>query len=199
VTTRDNYYWYDGLQQVTQHDRGNLTSVSGLPPYTGIDPGTRQLQEDFTYDETGNWAAYQSTSPSLAQTRTHNKGNRITSLANPSGVVQPVYDAQGRMTTMPRPGSWTGAYTCKWDAWSRLVEVSSGGVPVAKYSYDALTRRIRTATGYYATEEMHFYFDRNWRTVEERRPGGSPNKDYVYNPRDRWNLIRRPRSLNQLL
>jgi len=86
VTTQDNYYWYDGLQQVTRHDRGNLTPVGGPPPYTGIDPATRQLEEDFTYDETGNWAAYQSTSPSLAQTRTHNKGNRVTSIANPSGV-----------------------------------------------------------------------------------------------------------------
>ena len=63
MITQDNYYWYDGLQQVTRHDRGNLTPST--PPYIGIDSATRQQQEDFTYDETGNWPGCQSSLPSV--------------------------------------------------------------------------------------------------------------------------------------
>ena len=62
--TQYNYYGYDALRQVRQHERGELTPTSG-PPYTGITPATRQQQELFAYDETGNWRNYQAQSPAL--------------------------------------------------------------------------------------------------------------------------------------
>jgi RHS repeat-associated protein len=194
VISQDDYYWYDGLQQVTRHDRGNLTP-SGGPPFTDIDPTTRQQQEDFTYDETGNWPGYQSSSPSLAQTRTHNKGNEITSITNPSGVVQPVYDANGNMTTMPKPGDWTVGYTCKWDVWNRLVEVKQGNTVVASYAYDAETRRIKTTIG---GTTRNFHYNSQWRTVEER-VSNSVKAQYVWSPLDRRTLIRRKRSISGTL
>jgi len=120
VPIEDNYYWYDGLHQVTRHDRGNLTGS----PYIGVDPATRQQLETFAFDQTGNWNHTSHTAPSwLDQTRTHNTANQITSFTNPSGVIQPTYDAAGNMTTMPRPGEWDTPFYCTWDAWNRLVKV----------------------------------------------------------------------------
>lgn len=188
VLTQDNFYWYDGLQQVKRHDRGDLTPSA--QPYTGIDPVTRQLQEDFTYDETGNWLGYQSSSPVLVQTRTHNKANEIATIPSPSGTIQPVYDPAGNMTTMPKPTDWTAAYTCKWDAWNRLVEIKAGSSVVSSFKYDASTRRIEKTS----TEgTRHYFYDQQWRSVEERL-GGSTIAQYTWNPDDRWNLIRRRRS-----
>lgn len=187
VISQDDYYWYDGLQQVTRHDRGDLTPGSG-PPYTGIDPATRQQKEDFTYDETGNWPGYQSSSPALTQTRTHNKGNEITGITNPSSVVQPVYDGNGNMTTMSKPGDWTTGYTCKWDVWNRLVEVRQGSSTViGSYAYDAETRRTKSTAG---GSTRDFYYNIQWRAVEERI-SGSVKAQYVWHPQDRWTLIRR--------
>ena len=185
VETQDNHYWYDGLQQVKRHDRGELTPTSG-PPYSGITPATRQQQEDFTFDQTGNWKGYNSQDPSLAQTRTHNKDNEILTITNPPGVTQPQHDALGNMTTMPDPGDWDNAYTCIWDAWNRLVEVKDGGVSVAKFRYDGLTRRITKET---PAQTRSYYFNDQWRALEERI-SGTVNKDYLWNPADRWNLIR---------
>lgn len=153
-TTQDDHYWYDGLRQVTRHDRGSLTPAGG-PPYTGV--GNLQQQEDWTYDETGNWKQYQSYAPSLVQTREHNVANQITEITNPAGVVQPVFDPAGNMRTMPAPGDWTKAYTCKWDAWNRLVEIRDGSTLVQANTYDARTRRIREQT---AAETRDYYYDR---------------------------------------
>jgi RHS repeat-associated protein len=61
----------------------------------------------------------------------------------------------------------------------------------AIYQYDALTRRIVTDT---AAETRHFYFNNQWRTVEER-VSGAVMAQYVWNPADRWDLIRRRRSV----
>src|SRR5690606_11182863 len=111
--------------------------------YTGINPSTRQQLETRSFDETGNWLSDTTTSPALNQTRAHNKANELTNLTGPSGVIDPVYDPVGNMTTMPKPGAWTTAFTCKWDAWNRLVEVKQGSTQVSLNDYDALHRRTR--------------------------------------------------------
>jgi len=182
VSTQDNYYEYDGLQQVTLHQRRALTGT----PYSGIDPLTQQQQENFTFDQTGNWLEYVSADPSLDQTRTHDAANQIASLTNPSGVVQAVYDPVGNMTTTPQPADWTSGYDLTWDAWNRLVEVSSGET----YAYDALSRQL---TRTIETDVRAFYYNRDWRVIEEWFVG-SPStlfRDFVWSPYDRWNLIRR--------
>ena len=187
VTTQDNFYWYDGLQQVRQHQRGALTP--GSPPYTGI-TGLQQT-EVFGYDETGNWQSYYSGDPSLTQSRAHNTANQIESISGPVGVVQPAFNPPGNMTTMPDPDDWTNGYTCKWDAWHRLVQIKDGGTTIADYSYDARTRRIRKVTA----ETRDYYYDKEWRALEER-VSGTIKSQYVWNPDDRWNLIRRQRSVS---
>jgi hypothetical protein len=63
------------------------------PPFTGIDPATRQQREDFAFDETGNWTQYRSATPTTAwtQDRVNNTSNQIDSLTGPTGVIQPTF------------------------------------------------------------------------------------------------------------
>lgn len=194
VITEDNYYTYDGLYQVKQRQRGALTGNG--PEYTGIT--NLQQEEAWTYDATGNWAVYDNTSPTNAQTRTHNTANEITQIASSPGDIDPTYDAAGNMLTLPKePGISTDQYDLVWDAWSRLVAVKDGSTVVASYTYDGLSRRL-TKTN--ATETRHYYYNSEWRGVEER-PGNQTTVDrqYTWGLRDRWDLFRRKRSVSGLL
>jgi RHS repeat-associated protein len=56
--------------------------------------------------------------------------------------VTPVHDQAGNMTTMPKPTDPESAIEATYDAWNRLVEVTDGGVLVAKFEYDGTGRRI---------------------------------------------------------
>jgi RHS repeat-associated protein len=187
---QDNFYWYDGLQQNYQHQRGDLAGTA--PNYTGIT--NLQQTEVFSFDQTGNWLTDYSSSPALTQSRTHNKANEIATLSGPSGVVTPPsYDALGNMTLLPQPANWTAGYTAIWDAWNRLIELKAGSTQVAKNTYDALTRRITKTT---PAETRDYYFDRQWRTLQENFNGGGSGTvraQYVWSPLDRWTLIRRQR------
>ncbi len=181
-TDQDNFYWYDGLYQVQQHQRGELNAYQ-----TGI---TSPVQEEgWSYDEMGNWLAYDTQVPSLAQTRAYNLANQITSITNPSSVVQPNYDFAGNMTTMPKAGDWTTECTLKWDAWQRLVEITQGTDAPIRYTYDALTRRIITE----GSEYRQYYYDDQWRAVEEQVGEEEPEVDcdYVWGVLGRWDLVRR--------
>lgn len=190
VDTEDNYYWYDGLYQVKQHQRGDL---AGTPPnYTGI-TGV-QKEENWDYDATGNWNTYEATNPFNVQGRTHNEANEITLIESAPGNVAPAFDPAGNMLTLPKnPGISTGQYMLKWDAWNRLVEVKEGSTLVASYTYDGLTRRL---TKTIATETRRYYYNDQWRPLEERVQGASVAVDqqYVWGLRDRWDLFRRQRT-----
>jgi RHS repeat-associated protein len=188
VTTQDNYYWYDGLQQVSRHERGTLP---GSPPYSGVT--SPQQVEDFTYDETGNWLGYDATAPtSLAQTREQNPANQITKIINPASVVQPGYDAAGNMRVMPDPRDWTEQFDCTWDAWNRLVKIERDAAVLESYQYDALTRRTRKTAG---SVTRDFYYDRQWRSIEEHEDS-TVKEQHTWSPLDRWTLIRRKRSVS---
>jgi RHS repeat-associated protein len=195
-TGQDHYYWYDRLQQVRQHQRGTLTPTT--PPYTGI--SSLQQTEVLTFDETGNWLSYSATSPSsVTQYRTHNKANWITALTGTPDGVDPVYANTGTMTTMPKVGAWTTAQTLVWDAWNRLIEVNEGKSDVSTNTYDAFHRRIRKVGG---GETRDYYYDFNWRSVEERvgTPGSQTVKaQYTWSPTGRWTMIRRKRSTTSTL
>jgi len=198
-TGEDHYYWYDRLQQVRQHQRGTLT---GGPPYTGIT--SLQQTEVLTFDESGNWPSYSATSPSsVTQYRTHNKDNWITKFTGTPNDYEPAYANTGNMTTMPKVGAWTTEQSLVWDAWNRLIEVNEGASDVSTNTYDAFHRRIRKVT---TSETRDYYFDFNWRSVEERvgTPGSQTVKaQYTWSPTDRWTMIRRKRSttgtLNEVL
>ena len=185
VTTEDNYYTYDDLYQVKDRQRGNLT----VTPPIGIT--ALQQEEDWTYDATGNWQSYSNTAPTSAQARINNKANEITLLSSSAGGINPDYDPAGNMLTLPTaPGTGTGQYTLKWDAWNRLVEVKDGSTTVAAYTYDGAFRRLTITS---AGQTRHFYYNRQWRTVEERIAGATitVERQYTWGLRDRWDLLRR--------
>ncbi len=101
-STQDNYFWYDGLQQVTAHQQGQLNGT--YPNYTGI-VGSPAQQEDFGYDATGNWASCDSLSPANSQTRAHSVANEITDITSGLGSITPTYSLVGNMTALPiNPG-----------------------------------------------------------------------------------------------
>jgi RHS repeat-associated protein len=188
--TQDQMFWYDGLYQVIQAQRGDLTPGTG-PPYTGIDPTTRQQSEIFGYDQMGNWLSYNVQSPSLTQTRSHNKANEITSIT-PTNVIQPAFDAMGNMTQMPQPASWTQKLTAKWDAWNRLIQVKdNSGSTLATYAYDGLFRRV---TKIVSGSTRKFYHTDSWQVAEEYVGSATdPGRRYFWGLRNINDLIRRQR------
>jgi RHS repeat-associated protein len=188
-TRQDQFYWYDGLQQVYQHQRGDLAGTA--PNYTGIT--NLQQTEVFSFDETGNWLSDYTTSPALSQTRTHNKANEIVTITAPAGVTT-AFDADGNMTTMPPTGTWAPSCTLVWDAWNRLVSLNDGTATTTN-AYDALARRIVKIV---STETRNYYYDQQWRSIEER-VAGFVKAQYVWSPSDRWTMIRRKRSVDDTL
>jgi RHS repeat-associated protein len=196
VDTEDNYYSYDGLYQVKERQRGDLTGTA--PDYTGI--ANLQQEEDWTYDATGNWAAYSDTSPANAQTRTHNAVNEITQIDASAGNVNPAYDPAGNMLTLPKnPGLSTEQYDLTWDAWNRLVFVKDGDLVLDGNSYDGLHRRLWTVKS--GEGRRNFYYSDQWRAVEERVDEAVIPVDcqYTWGLRDRWDLLRRKRSVSGTL
>jgi RHS repeat-associated protein len=185
IVNRGQMRWCDGLQQVYQRQRGTLTP--GTPPYTGIT--AVQQTEVFSYDETGNWLSdYNNTGGPggtvLSQSRTHNMANEIVSVAQPPGVIQPLYDPAGNSTTVPQPDNWAAAHTLKWDAWNRLAEVTTAGTT---YQYDALFRRIVVKVG---TAPYDYYYTDQWQ-VSEVYDGNTLGWRAFWGLRDLNDLIKR--------
>ena len=50
---------------------------------------------------------------------------------------------RGNMTGIPKPTDLENFYTCKYDAWKRLVEVKDSQTVIARYEYDGLGRRVK--------------------------------------------------------
>jgi RHS repeat-associated protein len=182
---RSEVYAYDMLDRLTEMDRGTLNEQK-----TAI-TGTPARQEDWTLNQTGNWAGYdvaEDGSPVLTQTRENNKANEITATTEAQGQTQwvtPEYDARGNMISMPKPDSPASAFTCVWDAWDRLMEVKdkSTGAIVATYRYDGTRRRIAKLLGpdpENPTATYDYYYA--VRQVLEIRKDGSehPYKQYVW-------------------
>jgi len=107
------------------------------------------------------------------QTRTHNAANEITGITEGGGQVAwatPVQDVMGNVTSYPKPSSLTNSYTCKYDAWNRLVQVKDGETVVADYVYDGLGRRITKKTYVSGTldKTRQFFYTNQWQDIEER-------------------------------
>jgi RHS repeat-associated protein len=184
----DNFYWHDGLYQIKERQLGNLTGTA--PNYTGID--NLQQNEDWCYDASGNWQKYGNTDDSLLQTRTHNTANEITSVANPTGVIQPAYDKAGNQTADIAPGDWDRQFDLKWDAWNRLIQVTHSSTVIQTNAYDGLSRRITSSDG---TDTVHYYYDQSWRAVEEYlNTDSTPNSRFLWGLRSRWDLAKRERN-----
>ena len=187
----DEFYDYDGLSQLLRRDRGELnlnrTAIGGVP----------KRQEDFTYDRIGNWDRYRFSkdgSVQLDQTRVHNRSNVLTQIDGSSALLE--HDPAGNMTKVPpqEDAEWSKAYVLKWDAWNRLVKVSTPtGTVVAEYAYDGITRRVLNRAGGISS---HYYYNSQWRPVEEREEAVSEvSATYDWGIRYRDDLVRRTKLL----
>ena len=109
--------------------------------------GTGTFNQCWTLDATGNWKGFReddtgSGTWDLVQSRTTNTVNEITGITNSTGTAwaTPAYDANGNMTTLPKPAAPQSALTGTYDAWNRLVKlVDAAGSP------EQLTRRLLEA------------------------------------------------------
>ncbi|GIX04973.1 MAG: hypothetical protein KatS3mg114_0842 [Planctomycetaceae bacterium] len=218
-------YGYDGLQRLKDGQRGTLNG-----PHTGIT--SPQFGQCWTLDATGNWSGFKQSNDgaawSLEQTRTANTVNELTAINATVGEqwADPKYDANGNMTTIPRPGlnrpSWANLTTDQWaalttdqwaemevaptfratyDAWNRLVKVTDGGngETVQENQYDGRGYRIvsKTYTDGALSETRHAYFTDQWQCVEERLGTSStPNRQFVWGVRYIDDLILRDRSVS---
>ena len=191
----DEYYTYDGLNQVTSLTRGQLNSGK-----TGIS-GTPAKEEDWTLDALGNWPTYvhkTNGTTDLNQSRTHDLANEMTQINSSNTHV--AEDAAGNMTKLPKPSNWSAHYDLTYDAWNRLVSVSDTGTTVAGYEYDGRNFRTikRTYTGGSLSETRHFYYNSQWQCLEERLESGGTissyaNRQYVWGVRYMDDLVLRDR------
>jgi len=155
----DELYAYDGMNQLIDMQRGKLnTTKNGLT--------TKNAQDNFAFDATGNWTTYKQDATgagfTLTQAKTHNKANEIATIAGASTYT--ASDANGNMTKCVKPNNWSAAFTLVYDAWNRLVIVKDSETIVATYCYDGLNRRVKKVVG---SETRLFYFNRGWQCVEE--------------------------------
>ena len=156
----DELYIYDGVNRLTQLQRGELTTS----PSPSI--SSRNFAEYWWLDATGNWDGYardQNGDGTIVpgddmQSRYHNKANEITDITKYQGMIGypwagPMHDRAGNMTEMPQPSAVNSLYAATYDAWNRLVRIddlgledsSSSGTPptVAEYAYDGGTSGSR--------------------------------------------------------
>jgi hypothetical protein len=138
-------YQYDNLNQLSNFQRGTLNGTK-----TAIS-GTASRSQVWDFDALGNMDSV--TSDGVAQTRSANKQNEITSI---SGSTTPTYDASGNMTA-----DETGK-AFNYDAWGRVIAVNG----TARYAYDGANRRIQEGS-------RSLYYSASWQVVEERRGGGA--------------------------
>ena len=100
------------------------------------------------------------------------------------------------MTSVPQPADPTTAYTAVYDAWNRLVRLSDASGTVQENAYDA--RGFRTVRKMYSagtlTETRHFYYDSDWRCLEERlNSATTADRQYVWGLRYIDDLVLRDR------
>jgi len=183
---QDEYYTYDGLNQLLTLQRGTLNSGK-----TGI-TGTPTWEEDFTFDPTGNWNNYVnqvSGTTTLNQPRTHNAVNEVETINGSSALIQ--QNAAGNMVKAPQPTNWSSAYTMTYDAWQRLVKVKSGSTTTAIYAYDGQNRRTTKVTG---STTRHYYYSSQWQILEERlNTTTTADRQFVWGLMALDNLILRDR------
>lgn len=211
----DELYAYDGLQRLSDMQRGTLNSTK-----TALTSET--FAQCWTLDATGNWGQFRQDDDgngvwNLEQTRTANPVNEITGIGATTGPtwVTPEYDPAGNMTTIPQPADPTARYTAVYDAWNRIVRLtdegsassssssSSSGEPtlVAEYEYDARGFRIRSTEGSEATRDV--FYTETWQAIEERIPPQTfpwAERQYIWGVRYVDDLVLRSRfSLSSII
>jgi len=191
---QDFDYRYDGLYQVKESSLGTLnlnqTAIGGVPA----------ADEQFAYDATGNWTKHterESGTVTLDQSRKSNKDNQLTQVDGSSEGLS--YDKVGNATKVVPTvdGDWDTSYALTWDAWNRLIEVKDDHAQtVAVYAYDGTFRRITKTV---ASDTTHFFYNDQWKCVEERiNSEAAPKQQYIWGarPGHRDELVLRDRDTN---
>lgn len=121
--------------------------------------------QSWTLDQQGNWSVFD------GQGRTFDTSNETTAL----GSTSTTQDPDGNTT-------FDGTYNYVYDAWNRLVCVSTTGaapVVVATYAYDGNGNRIQKTAGGVTTD---YYYNTSDQVLEER-VGGLMTYQYVWDIR----------------
>jgi RHS repeat-associated protein len=126
----------------------------------------------------------------LGRDRTHNTANEITDTDATTGTnwVDPIHDAAGNMTRIPRVSGPSSNYLLTYDAWNRVVKIESGAgspVPIGDYAYDGLHRRVSRTMYVSGTPSFtrRMYYSDQWQVLEERQfedPDWLLHKQYVW-------------------
>ena len=151
----------------------NESGISGVP----------EQNESWTYDETGNWLAYEKDedgTTSIDQSRRHNESNQITVIDGESSGV--AHDLNGNATLLPTGvGLQDQSRKLIWNPWNKLVEVlnASDNALIGKYVYDGRFRRT-TVTD-----------------VASKDASSSPLNVYYWGAQSRWELMRRDRDTTE--
>ena len=182
-TGLDHYYTYDGLDRLTQSNRGNL--ASGV-----ITDQNADANQAWGLDTVGNWTQFKwdadggGAGTPTVQSRAHNKANEIAGNGgNPisgSGAanwVDPTYDQAGNMISGPQPRYETvdaNTQLYKYDAWNRLTKIyrdancndtiDDPSELVVTYSYDGQNRRIRKVVA--GNDTYDYYYNESWQVLE---------------------------------
>ncbi len=170
--TVDGYtYSYDANSNVTAKNNVLASAYSETYTYDSLNRLTAVTRGGASYqswnlDAQGNWNSF--TSNGVQQTRTANAQNELTSV---SGLLAPVYDANGNMIS-----DQTGD-TLVYDAWNRLVAVKNAtGQVIAQYTYNAQGYAV-TATYPQGTSQLppgttnYLYYTSSWQLIEVRTGG----------------------------
>lgn len=189
ATGKDNYYAYNGLDQVTTAKQGDLNA--GRTDITG----TPSLQEAWTLESLGNWRQLVQTTSgttTLDQTRAHTAANEVTTIAATTGTDwgDGVVDQNGFMTRVSKPSTPNERWQLTRDAWGRLVKVVNevGGATVAEYKYDGRHHRIVKLRPNGANwDRRDYYYSCEWQVVEERERLNVASKTTVATvPKYQW-------------
>lgn len=185
----DELYGHDGLYRLARLDRGELNSTN-----TAITSGTEDFTQAWGLDATGNWSSFDQADVggawTLQQTRTSNKANEIIGIAA-GGWIVPSYDASGNTTQFPQSNAPSTGNQAVYDAWNRLISISSSGSHVEQSVYDGVNRRVVTQI---SGTTRHSYYSYGWRDVEERVGAGvSADRQFVWGVRYIDDLVLRDR------
>ncbi len=153
-------YEYDPLDRLVRHRLGVLSG-------NVVPTATKDTQ--YALDPLGNWLV--KTVDGVAQTRTHNEANELTSI---DGVAL-FYDANGNLTE-------DQTFSYRYDEENRLVEVirNADGQQVAGYRYDALGRRVtKVSNAGGAPSEVRYFYDEA-RVIEEQNAAGITLASYTH-------------------
>jgi RHS repeat-associated protein len=157
-------YTHDALNQIQSFARGSTSSPSAT--------------QAWQFDALGNWTMLATNG--VVESRSANAQNELTNV----GAASLTYSATGNLTTD------TTGRTLEYDAWNRLVKVTSADTLTwTAYTYDGLNHRVTDTFGPGPiTTTRDIYYSVGWQALEERvRDAGgaipaTADTRYVWSP-----------------